>query len=103
MNVLPKIVNKLEQFFDFLFLKEETVLKKFIRVIDNEVITFYIVRKTVKILGGIIRFDNNILYHDYNSDDISAEKKYYMDMHVMAARYTILANEWKTMLNHEEI
>ena len=30
MNVLPKIVNKLEQFFDFLFSKEETVLKKFL-------------------------------------------------------------------------
>ena len=33
---------------------------------------------------------------------VSDEEKYYMDMSVHAAAFTILATEWKTMINHIE-
>lgn len=94
-----QIIKKILVFF---YNKEYKQLKKFIRVIGPHVVTFYIVRKTKKYLGGLIELNANVLWDDYDSKKASDEEKYYMDMSVHAAAYTILATEWKTMINHIE-
>lgn len=95
MQVIKKILA-------FFYNKEYKQLKKFIRVIGPHVVTFYIVRKTKKYLGGLIELNANVLWDDYDSKKVSDEEKYYMDMSVHAAAFTILATEWKTMINHIE-
>ena len=94
-----QIIKKILAFF---YNKEYKQLKKFIRVIGPHVVTFYIVRKTKKYLGGLIELNANVLWDDYDSKKASDEEKYYMDMSVHAAAYTILATEWKIMINHIE-
>lgn len=93
-NIIKKILN-------FFYIKEYKQLKKFIRVIGSQVVTFYIVKKTKKYLGGLIETNANVLWDDYDSKKVSDDEKYYMDMSVHAAAFTILATEWTTMLNHD--
>ncbi len=96
---MKSIIKKILEFF---YIKEYKQLKKFIRVIGPQVVTFYIVKKTRKYIGGLIQTDSNVLLDDYNASNVSDEDKYYIDMSVHAAAYTILATEWKTMINHIE-
>lgn len=90
----------IKRIITFFYTKEYKQLKKYIRVIGPQVITFYVMKKTKKFLGGLIEVNSNILMDDYNSSKVSDDEKYFMDMSVHAAAYTILATEWKTMINH---
>ena len=77
------------------------VLKKCTRVIDDYVVTFYLVRKTVKFLK-LIEFADTQIMHTYDESKVPLDKKYRMDMLVKSAAYAMLAANSDLILNYEE-
>ena len=76
----------------FLFNIDKKILRKDTRVIETEVVNFYIVKNTYNILGGFIKFTSKCLRVDYNPSNIPIEKRYKIDMGVQAAGYAMLSN-----------
>jgi len=81
---------------------EMKILKKETRVIDAQVVNFYIVQKTRSYFFGLIETNSKELRSDYNAKLVNIDEKYKYDMAVKAAAYTILAKEHKLMTNHIE-
>ena len=81
---------------------EMKILKKETRVIDAQVVNFYIVKKTRSYFFGLIETNSKELRSDYNAKLVNIDEKYKYDMAVKAAAYTILAKEHKLMTNHIE-
>lgn len=81
---------------------EMKILKKETRVIDAQVVNFYIVKKTRLYFFGLIETNSKELRSDYNAKLVNEDEKYKYDMAVKAAAYTILAKEHKLMTNHIE-
>ena len=77
---------------------EIKTLKTFTRVIDEAVISFSIVKKTIKFLG--IEFTSKGLQINYDKSKIPKEKQYMIDMGIKSAEYNILFNEHELLTNH---
>ena len=86
----------------FLYNKKLKILHQSTRVIETEVVNFYIVKKTSSYLGGLIEFNSNELRSDYNSKNVPDDLQYKIEMGVKAAGYSILQANWKLMLDHEK-
>ena len=82
---------------------EMKILKKETRVIDAQVVNFYIVKKTHSYFFGLIETNSKELRSDYNSNLVNEDEKYKYDMAIKAAAYTILAKEHRLMTNHVEV
>lgn len=82
---------------------EMKILKKETRVIDAQVVNFYIVKKTHSYFFGLIETNSKELRSDYNSKLVDDDEKYKYDMAIKAAAYTILAKEHRLMTNHVEV
>lgn len=82
---------------------EMKILKKETRVIDAQVVNFYIVKKTHSYFFGLIETNSKELRSDYNSKLDNDDEKYKYDMAIKAAAYTILAKEHRLMTNHVEV
>lgn len=82
---------------------EMKILKKETRVIDAQVVNFYIVKKTHSYFFGLIETNSKELRSDYNSKLVNDDEKYKYDMAIKAAAYTILAKEYRLMTNHVEV
>lgn len=82
---------------------EMKILKKETRVIDAQVVNFYIVKKTHSYFFGLIETNSKELRSDYNSKLVNDDEKYKYDMAIKAAAYTILAKEHRLMTNHVEV
>lgn len=82
---------------------EMKILKKETRVIDSQVVNFYIVKKTHSYFFGLIETNSKELRSDYNSKLVNDDEKYKYDMAIKAAAYTILAKEHRLMTNHVEV
>lgn len=82
---------------------EMKILKKETRVIDAQVVNFYIVKKTHSYFFGLIETNSKELRSDYNSKLVDEDEKYKYDMAIKAAAYTILAKEHRLMTNHVEV
>lgn len=81
---------------------EMKILKKETRVIDAQVVNFYIVKKTRSYFFGLIETNSKELRSDFDSKNVPIDEAYKYDMAVKAAAYTILAKENKLMTNHIE-
>lgn len=81
---------------------EMKILKKETRVIDAQVVNFYIVKKTRSYFFGLIETNSKELRSDFDSKNIPINEAYKYNMAVKAAAYTILAKEHKLMTNHIE-
>ena len=79
---------------------EMVVLRKYIRVIESEVVTFKIVKKKWKYLGGALQICHNMVIDDYDRDKIPIDNRYCIDIGVEAARTSILAANWVLMVDH---
>lgn len=77
-------------------------MKKTTRVIGDQVITFYILRKHYSLFGGFMEFTNKVIVSDYDPRKVDLEHKYEIDMGVRAAIYTMLSTEHKLMTNYLE-
>lgn len=82
---------------------EMKILKKETRVIDAQVVNFYIVKKTRSYFFGLIETNSKELRSDFDSKNIPINEAYKYNMAVKAAAYTILAKEHKLMTNHIEV
>lgn len=81
---------------------EMKILKKETRVIDAQVVNFYIVKKTRSYFFGLIETNTKELRSDFDSKNVPIDEAYKYNMAVKAAAYTILAKEHKLMTNHIE-
>lgn len=81
---------------------EMKILKKETRVIDAQVVNFYIVKKTRSYFFGLIETNSKELRSDFDSKNIPINEAYKYNMAVKAAAYTILAKEHKLMTNYIE-
>lgn len=81
---------------------EMKILKKETRVIDAQVVNFYIVKKTRSYFFGLIETNSKELRSDFDSKNVPINEAYKYNMAVKAAAYTILAKEHKLMTNHIE-
>lgn len=81
---------------------EIKILKKETRVIDAQVVNFYIVKKTRSYFFGLIETNSKELRSDFDSKNVPINEAYKYNMAVKAAAYTILAKEHKLMTNHIE-
>ena len=84
----------------WLYEKTSTILKKDIRVIDTQVINFYIVNTKYKFL--FLEFSSKQLRSDYDPKKVDEKDQYKITMAVKSAAYNILSNNAKLMTNHIE-
>ena len=79
--------------------KTSTILKHDIRVIDTQVVNFYIVHTNYKIL--FFEFNSKQLRSDYDPKKVDEKDEYRVTMAVKSMAYNILSNNAKLMINHE--
>ena len=82
----------------WLYKKTSTILKKDIRVIDSQVINFYIVDTKYKIL--FFEYSSKHLRSDYDPTKVDEKDEYRVTMAVKSAAYNILSNNAKLMITH---
>lgn len=83
----------------FLFSKKVKILKKITRIINDYIITFYIIDKRYKILG-FMEFSSREVVSDYDPCKVDLDEKYETDMFVHAVEYTILTSNHELLTNH---
>lgn len=84
----------------FLYKKDVELLKKITRVIGDQVVTFYIIKKRYKFFNGLFQYTENKLVSNYNPFNVKPDDRYKTTMELEAARYSILSTYNDLMIGH---
>jgi hypothetical protein len=75
-------------------------IKQCNRVVDDYVVRFTIARIEIRILSGLIVFNNIKIISDYDRKSVSAESEFYINAMVKSVEWEIVAANAKLFLNH---
>lgn len=100
MRVFGFLVKNLVRVVKFLETTEIIVLKKYIRVVGSEVVTFKLIKKKWKYFGGSFQICHNMVINDYNRNRVPVEFRYCTDIGVEAAKTAILSANWALIIDH---
>lgn len=89
-----------ERLVDFIVMRKVNPIKQCNRVVDDYVVRFTIARIEIRILSGLIVFNNIKIISDYDRKSVSAESEFYINAMVKSVEWEIVAANAKLFLDH---
>lgn len=89
-----------ERLVDVIVMRKVTPIKQCNRVVDDYVVRFTIARIEIRILSGLIVFNNIKIISEYDRKSVSAESEFYINAMVKSVEWEIVAANAKLFLDH---